>query len=143
MSKTPEIKVAEQLTNLTESHWFNPAILGRYLADQPFYTVDRVMELVIQILHWQSKRHIDELDGERGLYQSGQTSEGLFLAHELSKHIDKLKQMYVWENIQMPVDTAAAIKKLPKVQEQSYRYSWLHDTNNGPTANLNVQAVIM
>jgi hypothetical protein len=36
MSKTPEIKVAEQLVNLTESHWFNPATLARYMADQPY-----------------------------------------------------------------------------------------------------------
>jgi len=142
MSKTPEIKVAEQITNLTENHWFNPAVMGRYLADQPFYTTDRIMELVIQIIHWQGKRHIDELDGERGLYNSGETSEGLFLANELSKHIDKLKQAYVWENIQMPVNPAEVIKNLPKVETQSYRYSWLHETNNGPTANLNVQAVI-
>lgn len=132
MSKTPEIKVAEQITNLTESHWFNPVIMGRYLSDQPFYTTDKIMELVVQIIYWQSKRHIDELDGERGLYQSGQTCEGLFLAHELAQHITKLRERYDWQNIHMPKDAAAVIKDLPPIQEQSYRYSWLHDSDNGP-----------
>ncbi len=71
MSKTKEIKVAEDLVNLTEDHWFNPAILARYLTDQPFYTVDRIMELVAQIIRWQANRHNDELNTEDGIYNSG------------------------------------------------------------------------
>ena len=101
MSKTKEIKVAEQLVNLTDDHWFNPAILARYLTDQPFYTTDRIMELVAQIIRWQANRHNDELNTEDGIYNSGLTSEGLFLANELSKTLDKLNKKYVWENIKI------------------------------------------
>jgi len=99
--KTREIKVAEQLTNLTEDHWFNPASMARYLIDQPYYTADRVMELIAQVISWGGRRHEDELS-EGGIYESGYSSEGLFLASELSKHLTKLKQDYIWENIKLP-----------------------------------------
>jgi len=94
--KTPEQKVAEQLTNLTEDHWFNAASLARYLTDQPYYTTDRIMELVAQIIKWGGRRHEDELTPS-GVYESNTSSEGLFLANELSKYLDELKQTYVWE----------------------------------------------
>jgi len=127
--KTREIKVAEQLVNLTEDHWFNPAILARYLTDQPFYTVDRIMELVAQIIRWEANRYNDELDTDDGIYNSGMTSEGLFLANELNKTLNKLIKTYKWENIKLPADPDKIIKRLPKVEEQSYRHSWLHDTS--------------
>jgi hypothetical protein len=95
--KAQEIKVAEQLVNLTDDHWFNPAILARYLTDQPFHTVDRIMELVAQIIRWQANRHTDELDTEDGIYNSGMTSEGLFLANELNQTLNKLIKTYKWE----------------------------------------------
>jgi hypothetical protein len=127
--KTPEQKVAEQLTNLTEDHWFNAASLARYLTDQPYYTTDRIMELVAQIIKWGGRRHEDELTPS-GIYESNTSSEGLFLANELSKTLDRLTKNYKWENIKLPVDTKKAIASLPKVAEQSYRYSWIHDTDN-------------
>ena len=40
-----EHKVAEQLAEVADQAYFNPAIFGRYLADQPFQTIDRVMEM--------------------------------------------------------------------------------------------------
>jgi hypothetical protein len=128
--KTREIKVAEQLVNLTEDHWFNPAILARYLTDQPFYTVDRIMELVAQIIRWEANRYTDELDTEDGIYNSGMTSEGLFLANELNQTLNKLIKTYKWENIKLPADKI--IRRLPKVEEQSYRHSWLHDNTKEP-----------
>jgi len=127
--KTPEQKVAEQLTNLTEDHWFNAASLARYLTDQPYYTTDRIMELVAQIIKWGGRRHEDELTPS-GVYQSNSSSEGLFLANELSKTLDELTKTYQWDNLKLPVDSKKAIAKLPKVAEQSYRHSWIHDTDN-------------
>jgi len=127
--KTPEQKVAEQLTNLTEDHWFIAASLARYLTDQPYYTTDRIMELVAQIINWGGRRHEDELTPS-GVYQSNSSSEGLFLANELSKTLDELTKTYQWDNLKLPVDSKKAIAKLPKVAEQSYRHSWIHDTDN-------------
>lgn len=132
MSKTRETKVAEDLVNLTEDHWFNAAILARYLTDQPFYTVDRIMELVAQIIRWQANRHNDELNTEDGIYNSGQTSEGLFLANELNETLNKLIKTYKWENLKLPADPDKFIRRLPKVAEQSYRYSWLHEDKKDP-----------
>jgi hypothetical protein len=129
MSKAQEIKVAEAIVNLTDDHWFNPAILARYLTDQPFYTVDRIMELVAQIIRWEANRYTDELDTEDGIYNSGLTSEGLFLANELNQTLNKLIKTYKWENIKLPVDPDKVIAKLPKAEEKSYRHSWLHDTD--------------
>lgn len=127
--KTPEQKVAEQLVNLTEDHWFNAASLARYITDQPYYTTDRIMELVAQIITWGGRRHEDELTPS-GVYQSNSSSEGLFLANELAKSLDELIKTYKWENLKLPVDPQKAIAKLPKVAEQSYRHSWLHDTDD-------------
>ena len=127
--KTPEQKVAEQLVNLTEDHWFNAASLARYITDQPYYTTDRIMELVAQIIKWGGRRHEDELTPS-GVYQSNSSSEGLFLANELSKALDQLSKDYVWENIKLPKPAKEVIDKLPKVAEQNYRYSWLHDEDN-------------
>ena len=127
--KTPEQKVAEQLVNLTEDHWFNAASLARYITDQPYYTTDRIMELVAQIIKWGGRRHEDELTPS-GVYQSNSSSEGLFLANELSKTLDELIKTYQWDNLKLPEDSKKAIAKLPKVAEQSYRYSWIHDTDN-------------
>jgi len=135
--KTKEIKVAEDLVNLTEDHWFNPAILARYLTDQPFYTVDRIMELVAQIIRWESNRHNDELTLDTGIYNSGQSCEGLFLADELNKTLNKLIKTYKWENIKLPADPNKFIAKMPKVAEQSYRHSWLHDDSQSPTSIAN------
>jgi len=132
MSKAQEIKVAEAIVNLTDDHWFNPAILARYLTDQPFYTVDRIMELVAQIIRWEANRYTDELDTEDGIYNSGLTSEGLFLANELNQTLNKLIKTYKWENIKLPVDPDKVIAKLPKAEEKSYRHSWLHDDTKEP-----------
>jgi hypothetical protein len=127
--KTPEQKVAEQLVNLTEDHWFNAASLARYITDQPYYTTDRIMELVAQIIRWGGRRHEDELTPS-GVYESNSSSEGLFLAHELNESLTKLIKTYKWENLKLPVDSKKVIDKLPKVAEQNYRYSWLHDEDN-------------
>jgi hypothetical protein len=130
--KSKEQNVADVIANATEDHWFNPAILARYLTDQPFYTVDRIMELVAQIIRWEANRYTDELDTEDGIYNSGQTSEGLFLANELNQTLNKLIKTYKWENIKLPVDPDKVIAKLPKAEEKSYRHSWLHDDSKEP-----------
>jgi hypothetical protein len=92
---TPETKVAEQLANLTESRWFNPASLGRYLADQPYYTIDRIMEMIVYIISNNAHRHDREM-------VKGHTSEGLFLAGELNTLINEIKDKYVFDNLNLP-----------------------------------------
>ena len=95
MTTTPEMKVAEQLANLTESHWFNPAVLGRMLSEQPYYTIDRIMELVAHIIRNQSIKHQHEAE-------NGNTTEGLLLANELQQHIETIKKQYKFKNIKLP-----------------------------------------
>ena len=93
--KTPEQKVAEQIATLSENHWFNAATMGRYLSDQPIYTLDRIMELVAMIIHYQDLRHTTE-------GTAGRTSEGLFLANELNKTIKETKTKYKFNNLALP-----------------------------------------
>ena len=92
---TKEVKVGEAIANAVEDHWFNPAAIGRYLSEQPYYTIDRVMEMVAWVIEKQARRH--ELEAG-----TGESSEGLFLAYELDKVIDSLKKKYILENIKLP-----------------------------------------
>jgi hypothetical protein len=114
MSKTPETKVAEQLINLTESHWFNPATLGRYMADQPLYTIDRVMEMIAQTIHYLNKRY-----GQEQI--NGRTSEGLLLAAKLDKTIKSIKHT---DNIKLPKEARRMIEDIIPA-----RYSHIRESN--------------
>ena len=137
--KTKEEQIGELLANSVEDHFFNPAALGRYLADQPTYTLDRVMEVVAWVIEKQARRY------DREVETGGQVSEGLAIAHKLDKVIDKIKISNDFKNIKLPItpkERAEFIKSLPKEQEKSYRYSWLHETNNGSNATNIVQATI-
>ncbi len=93
---TREEKLANDIANLVEDHWFNPATVGRILANQPYYTIDRVMEVVAWVIEKQAGRHDDELS------KNQPSSEGLWLAKELDKVIDRYKTKYTFENIKLP-----------------------------------------
>jgi hypothetical protein len=137
--KNKEQQIGELLANSVEDHFFNPAALGRYLAEQPTYTIDRVVEVVAWIIEKQARRY------EREIQNGGQVSEGLAIAYKLDQVMDKIKDKNTFEHVKLPItdgERKKLIDNLPKVKEQSYRYSWLHETNNGPNATLNVQAVI-
>lgn len=95
MGKSNEQKVAEALVELTENHWFNPATLGRILSNQPIYTLDRVMEMISQIIHYQNQRFQEE-------YNNGRTSHGLLLANELNKTLKQLSHTNQYTNIKLP-----------------------------------------
>ena len=90
-----EQKIGELLSNSVEDHFFNPAMVGHYISQQPYYTMDRVMELVAWIIEKQARRQDDAIKG--GVY-----SEGLWLASELDKVIDKYKAKYKFEHIKLP-----------------------------------------
>ena len=137
--KNKEQQIGELLANSVEDHFFNPAALGRYLAEQPTYTIDRVIEVVAWIIEKQARRY------EREIENGGMVSEGLAIAYKLDLVIDKIKEKNKLEHVKLPITNGERkniIDNLPKPKEQSYRYSWLHETNNGPNATINVQAVI-
>jgi hypothetical protein len=116
MSKTPEIKLAEQLVNLTDDHWFNPTIFGRYLADQPVYTIDRIMEMLASI--------ISEIDKVYELLKvSGTSSEGLLLANELNECIKAYMEVNVISNLKLPKPVVYHIKREVKVEPRQFGYT--------------------
>ena len=118
MSKTPEIKVAEELTNLMDDHWFNPTIFGRYLAEQPLYTIDRVMEMVASVISEQAK--VYEL-----LRLQGSSSEGLLLANELNECIKAYQESNVISNLKLPKPTVYNVK--PKETTKRIQFGWRED----------------
>jgi P2-related tail formation protein len=125
--KTKEQQIGELLANSVEDHFFNPAALGRYLAEQPTYTIDRVMEVVAWIVEKQAERY------RREVANNGTVCEGLIIANMLDKVIDKIKVSNDLKSVQLPItpkERAEFVKSLPETQEQNYRYSWLHETNN-------------
>ena len=125
--QSKEHKIGELLANSVEDHFFNPAALGRYLADQPIYTVDRVMEVVAWIIEKQAERY------RREVANNGTISEGLIIANMLDKMIDKIKVSNDLKSVQLPItpkERGEFVKSLPNVEEKNYRYSWLHETNN-------------
>ena len=95
MSKTTEIKVAESLVNLMDDHWFNPTMFGRYLAEQPIYTIDRIMEMVVSVIAEQAKMY--------NVYSNqGTSTEGLMLANELNECIKAYQQDNNLVNLKLP-----------------------------------------
>ena len=121
MSKTQETKLAEQLANLADDHWFNPAIFGRYLAEQPLYTVDRIMEMVSYIISEQAK--VYEL-----LRLKGTSSEGLLLANELNECIKAYQEVNVISNLTLPKSTVYNIKREEPVK--SKQFGWIDIDKN-------------
>jgi hypothetical protein len=125
--KNKEQQIGELLANSVEDHFFNPAALGRYLAEQPAYTLDRVMEVVAWVIEKQARRY------DRELENNGVISEGLALASKLDEIIDKIQAQNKFDNLKLPV-TAGERKKfinsIPNENTSKYRYSWLHETSN-------------
>lgn len=93
--KSKELKIAQDLTNAVEDHFFNPAVFGRYLSDQPYYTVDKVMEMLVQVIHTMSNRY--ETDSVDGI-----SSHGLKLANELKVAIQAIKEIEDISNLRLP-----------------------------------------
>lgn len=131
--KSKEQKLADDLANVVEDHWFNPAILAHLLSNQPHYTIDRIVEVLAHILKFNSKRY--KADFEQGI-----TSEGLFLSNELNTNLSILSKKYKWDNLNLPKPTKDIIKALPEPAPDSGKYSWLHEEYRDPFNQ--VQAVL-
>ncbi len=130
--KSKELKLVDDLTNASDDRWFNPVIMGIALSNQPLYTVDRIMELVANIVRHNSMRYKTE-------WENGNTSEGLFLAKELNDKIVELIKQYRFDNLSLPKNPKKVIADLPEPATVQ-KYSWLHEEYRDPFNN--VQAVM-
>lgn len=114
MSKSPEIKVAESLVNLTDDHWFNPTVFGRYMAEQPLHTIDRIMEMIVSIISEQAKMYNVYLN-------RNETTEGLSLANELNECIKAYQEDNNLINLKLPSRSF----KVPKREEpKTHTFGW-------------------
>jgi hypothetical protein len=111
MSKTQENKVAESLVNLMDDHWFNPTMFGRYLAEQPLYTIDRIMEMVVSVISEQAKMY--------ALYENrdNSLSEGLLLANELNECIKAYQESNQLNNLKLPSRVYKVNREVPPVRQ--------------------------
>lgn len=114
--KTPEQKVADSLVELTENQWFNPAVFGRILANQPFYTSDRIMEMVVHVIKQLSIRHDQEAE-------HGQSSHGLILANELHSAITAIRELSTFHNLTLPTSNKSYTKSLSS-PAKDYKFGW-------------------
>jgi hypothetical protein len=130
--KSKELKLVDDLTNASDDRWFNPVIMGIALSNQPLYTVDRIMELVANIVRHNSMRYKTE-------WENGNTSEGLFLAKELNDKIVELIKQYRFDNLSLPKNPKKVIADLPE-PDTVQKYSWLHEDYRNPFNE--VQAVL-
>jgi len=116
MSKTQEIKVAESLVNLMDDHWFNATIFGHYLAQQPLYTIDRIMEMIVSVISEQSKMlHVYSIQGS--------TSEGLLLANELNECIKAYQESNQLNNLKLP----ARSYKVKREEKRIHTFGWTEE----------------
>ena len=90
-----ETKLGELIANSVEDHWFNPATLGHYLANQPNWTIDRVMEVVLWIIEKNARIY-------EAKAAAGEVSEGLALAYKLDQIIDQIKVANTFNHIKLP-----------------------------------------
>jgi hypothetical protein len=114
MSKSPELKVAESLVNLMDDHWFNPTVFGRYMAEQPLHTIDRIMEMIASVISEQAKMY--EVYKNRG-----ESTEGLMLANELNECIKAYQEEVKLNNLKLP-SRAYVVKKREEVG--NYKFGW-------------------
>ena len=93
--RTPEMKLADLIADATDDHYFNPSIVAHALAEQPYYTTDRIVELITETIRYQAQRHNND-------WENGRTSEGLFLANEINKSIQRITEHYTFNNLSLP-----------------------------------------
>lgn len=129
-----EIKLSDTIASCVEDHYFNPAVVGRRLSNQPIYTVDQVMELVVNIVFAMKQRYDVELEG-------GNTSEGLILANNLHKAINIVKSKREFENITIPSPKKYKTKSIENLYKESDR-KWLHEEHHGETAHFQAIATV-
>lgn len=79
--KTDEQKVAEVLTEALDNHWFNPSLLAQFLIKHPYYTQDKLMDVIKEIIRIQALRYERDMEHE-------ETSEGLIWAARLNETLD-------------------------------------------------------
>ena len=112
--KTPEIKVAESLVNLMDDHWFNATIFGHYMAQQPLYTIDRIMEMIVSVISEQAKMlHVYS--------NQGTSSEGLLLANELNECIKAYQENNQLNNLKLP---SRSYKVKREEVSSTYKFGW-------------------
>jgi hypothetical protein len=123
MAQSKELKLAELIANSVEDFYFNPAVVARYLSDQPYYTIDRIMEMLVQIINHQAMRHDTEA-------VDNLTSDGITLARELAAAIKATRELMDFPNLKLPKAHNEIVAGMPKYDTTKVvKYNWLTHTD--------------
>jgi hypothetical protein len=123
MAQSKEIKLAELIANSVEDFYFNPAVVARYLSDQPYYTIDRIMEMLVHIINHQAARHDTEA-------VDNLTSDGITFARELAAAIKAVRELQEFKNLKLPKSHDEIMAGLPKYDTpKAVKYNWLTHTD--------------
>ena len=91
MTQTPETKLAKQVAEALDNHWFNPSLFADVITtDYTIYTQNQLMELIKWVIKYQAKRMKYE-------WEQGWSSDNLLLADTLADMINTLEQAPVLE----------------------------------------------
>lgn len=122
MAQTPEQKLAKQMAEALDNHWFNPSLFADILTtDYPIYTQNQVMEVIKYVVRFQAKRMRYE-------WENDTTSDNLLLADALAEIIN---------TIQPDIDTRQYVDSLPEAAGPRVNTSWIHSTKEN-TNNFNM-----
>ena len=123
MAQSKEIKLAELIANNVEDFYFNPAVVARYLSDQPYYTIDRIMEMLVHIINHQAMRHDTEA-------VDNLTSDGITLARELAAAVVAIRETMDFPNLKLPKQHSDIVAGMPKYDTTKVvKYNWLTHTD--------------
>lgn len=124
MAQSKELKLAELLANSVEDFYFNPAVVARYLSDQPYYTIDRIMEMLVHIINHQAMRHDTEA-------VDNLTSDGITLARELQAAVQSVREVMDFPNLKLPKPHSEIVAGMPKYDTTKVvKYNWLTHTDD-------------
>ena len=87
------------------------------MAEQPVYTINRIMEMVVSIISEQAKTYNVYLN-------RNESSEGLMLANELNECIKAYQESNQINNLKLP---SRAYHVPKRVEVKDHRFGWTED----------------
>lgn len=107
----PEQKLAKQVAEALDNHWFNPALFADIITtDYPVYTQNQLIELVKWVIRYEQRRMQYE-------WKRGVSSDQLLQADALAESLEGFEPL---------PDKQAFIDSLPEGGVQEVDTSWIH-----------------
>jgi hypothetical protein len=127
MAQTPEYKLAKQVAEALDNHWFNSALFADIITtDYTVYTQNKLIELVKWVLRFEQRRFEYE-------WETGVSSNELMQADALAD---------VLNNMEPGIDTRKFVDSLPEAEAKKVSTSWIHKSYHGQEARIDTHGVV-